>query len=620
MKTALAGMGAVAAVGCAMFGVVGCGNKEQSPSQRLNALADDFALALMGDDIFGWNAFSVTPGRSFGYTRYGEPSWYSFSQISDSDASDVLGAFGAYKSMLETIDFDKLSNADASTYRSMENVLDTYIDYYGSGYAREFDLIGGDYISDEGGYVSSFATTFENFELRSERDVKDLIAVTNTTDDAFITYLDYAQARIDAGFPLYDCTVNSMIDYLDAVKAQGSNYYLYDVAANKIENASFLSDTVKTKYKNQMKAALDNGFMTGVRTLAAGLDEFTGNVVDCDVSYLGAYGEVGKAYYEWMFAQKTGERGVELDGLYDELFAVYMTALDREDAIIEKAAALEQTAPEEFTEFSAYMEGEKELLGLETPQEVLDYLKVAAKKIVPDLKTEPDIGFKYMNPTEAERSSTLAYYMSTPLDDLGATEHITLNGYLLEQGSTGLLPLMAHEGYPGHLYAYVNAKENGTKLISAVTGCTAFSEGWAQYTALAVLNNIAEEEGDSAAGLYAEYSMMNMYEGYLSSLLMDMQINYFGRTAQDYVQAGATDDIEQARMLIQAFMGIPAMYVPYGYGMWVMTGIHDSTKEILGDKYDAPEFNGMLLGDGMAPTLARAKEIATEYIAKKSAE
>lgn len=73
----------------------------------------------------------------------------------------------------------------------------------------------------------------------------------------------------------------------------------------------------------------------------------------------------------------------------------------------------------------------------------------------------------------------------------------------------------------------------------------------------------------------------------------------------------------EARELIEAFMESPAVYIPYGYGMYVMTDIHNEAKTKLGDKYDAPEFNGRLLADGMAPTLKRAKEISKAYIAEK---
>lgn len=618
MKTAAACACAIASVGCAVLGFAGCGGKNVDPSKQVNAIADELALALLGDDIFSWNAYSVSPGKSFGYSRYGEPSWYSYSEISQSDIQQVKSAFESYKSMLDGIDINKLSNADAATYRSVGSVLDTYISYYGSSYAATFDLLGGDYINAEGGYVANFAMMFENFEFRTERDVKDLITVTQSTGDAFITYLDFADARVDAGYPLYDYSVCGMIEYLDEVIAADDEYYLYEVAASKVDGASFLAESVKTTYKNQFRSALDNSFMTGVSALAAGLDEYTGNVVNSDVSYLGGSGPAGKAYYEWMFAQKTGMTGVKMTTLYNDLIDVYFDTLDASDAVLAKVDGMSETDPDAYAEFNSYMDGEKALLDLETPQQVLDYLKIAAKKIVPDLKTTPDIGFKYMDETAASRTNTLAYYMSTPLDDLDATEHITINGYLLEQGGTDLLPLMAHEGYPGHLYAYVNAKENGTKLISAAMNCIAFSEGWAQYTALSVLNDIAETEGESAAGLYAEYSMYNMYSGYISSLLFDMQINYFGQRAQDY--AGDDISIEEARGLIEAFMEDPAVYVPYGYGMYVMTSIHEEAKTALGDDYNAPEFNGRLLADGMAPTLKRAKEITAKYIAEKSEE
>ena len=76
-------------------------------------------------------------------------------------------------------------------------------------------------------------------------------------------------------------------------------------------------------------------------------------------------------------------------------------------------------------------------------------------------------------------SNAVAYYMKSALDNTGS-EYITLNPVKLGSStSNDVLGTLAHEGYPGHLYAYVYSKELGLSNIATVMTSTAHGEGWA---------------------------------------------------------------------------------------------------------------------------------------------
>ncbi|MDE7165236.1 MAG: DUF885 domain-containing protein [Clostridiales bacterium] len=603
----------------AVAGFAACGSS-RSP-EELDELALSLALNMMGDDVFAWNAYSVTPYETYGavVSLPDQASWYSYGGgMSKNDISMVKYLFDMYYDELKTFDLSELSGSTAASYRSMDYILDTYRTYYSSKYVNEFELLGGSYISDEGGYVADFATSFENFTFRSEKDVKALLAVTRSTDSAFNTYLNFASDRKKAGYPLYDYTINAMQDYLDDVYEKGDEYYLYDVADNMIENANFLSKSQKEEYKAEYKSAIKNDYMQGVKRLSDGLNKYKGEVSTSNKSYLAAAGEAGKAYYEWLFRQKTGIRGANLVEVYTELANACAEFSGKRDKVLADVKALEQTDAATYNEFYEYYDGEKLLLGLSDPTEILDYLKVAAKDIVPDLKSTPEIGFKYMDDTVAEISNALAYYMRTPLDEDNSKEMITLNRFQIEEDPSDLLTTIAHEGYPGHLYAHVNAKESGTSLLSTCMSNSAFSEGWANYTELVLLENIAKAPTSSkATKMYCEYKRNYILYGYISSLAVDMQINYFGFTADVYKDDNpSAEDYSDGTDVIEIFMEIPAMYVPYGYGMYTMYTLHESAKSALGNKYNEVSFNGALLAEGFGPTLTRAKEITQEYIRK----
>ncbi len=65
IKTVATALCAAAAV-CSLSGLTGCTLfdalfDKRSDSEKVNDLADDLAVELMGNDLFGWNAFAASP-------------------------------------------------------------------------------------------------------------------------------------------------------------------------------------------------------------------------------------------------------------------------------------------------------------------------------------------------------------------------------------------------------------------------------------------------------------------------------------------------------------------------------------------------------------------------------
>lgn len=622
MRKTAGALAAVAAMCCVCAGLVGCAGTPSISAVKFHTLLDEIELFVMGDDAVTWNIVSVDPVGSFGYEPDKSPEWYSFSPIDKRDIPDIAEAFEMLYDELGTVNVNRLSDLDAAKYRSVETMLRTYVAYYGSQYAYEFSLFGGSYISDEGGYVADFASSFENYAFRCKDDVDALLSLTVSTYDAFDTYADFAKLRDREGYPLYDYTVCAMQDYLDSIVEKGEEYYLYEYSAKKIDGADFLTDAKKTEYKEAYANALTNSFMKGVAKLSASLEEYKGKSDAVGKSYLGSYGAAGKAYYEWLFSNKTGMTRKTVAAAQAELAAAFAAYSQQLDAVEAEIEALESTNPAAYADVQAYIDGDKAVLDLKTPDEMMGYLKNAAKSVVPDLKSMPEISFKIMDDTVADLSSSLAYYLQSPVDNPQAVESVTVNPNAIKSSPGELMFIIAHEGYPGHLYASVAAKETGFRIMGRLTNCQSFSEGWANYAAATIFSEIAAATSDPALKLYCEYLRLEKAVNYVYSTLLDMAINYFGNTASDLV--GSPDDYQteeeyqtayaQAVELVGSLSGMPCVYVPYGYGMYFMLEIHDAARSALGKKYNEVEFNRLLLAEGMGPTLDRALEITSTYI------
>ncbi len=613
-KSTAVAMCAVISATSLCFGLVGCSHERPEQYYDPDTFAEfgnEFMLTMMGSDVMNWNALSVTPEQSYGYERYGEPSWYSYSPLSKSDAATVNFVFGMFKSEMKKYKFADLSEADKNTYRTMQNLLNNYSALYGSANATQLNLIDGSYISSQGGYVADFTTVMEGYAFRNEQDVTDLLKITVSTKDAFGTYLDFARDRENAGYPLYDYTITSMQSYLDNVSAQGENFYLYDYIDDKIDGANFLTATQKQDYKTQYNAALTDNFMVGVTTLSRGLNEYKGNVTITGQSYLASYGDLGKEYYKWAFGNKTGMINADMNSVLNELTSAADDCAQKLNDINTVVKTLEVANKAAYDDFNAYSNGEKALMDLDTPEKMLDYLKVAAKKIVPDLETVPQISINYMDDSVASITNTLAYYRLSPLDQNNSAESITINPVSAMDNPNDLLMTMAHEGYPGHLYAHVYSKEKGTDFLSTVLGSLTFAEGWAVYVEFALMDDIAEASDDVAVQLFCEYKKYEAMYGYCNMVVADLIVNYFGATVDDLVDMEIGE--AEAREQIEFLMEIPAVYVPYGYGAYTFATVHDKAKAELGDAYSETEFNGVLLAEGKA-SVPRVKQITDEYI------
>lgn len=617
---------------CSAFSLTACNNfLDQLAETKLDAYASALETVMLGNDAFNWNAYSIDPENSFGYQKDGSYQWYSYTPTTSDEINEMKSAFSEIADAVNGIQVRRLKGNRVNTFYALQSTVDSFNELFSSPYAVQFSLLNGDYISSQGGYVADFTTCVENFVFRKKSDVDGLLEVIDSTKDAFMTYTDYVKDRKTANFPLYAVTISEQIDYLNAITEEGDNYYLYTFLNNRIDEAECLSAAEKTSYKESYHSAVKDKFMEGVKNLSTGLEAYKNDApTEVTKSYLAMNKEVGQAFYKWKFTKLTGIKNPDMNSVMQEVNTAYTTHAGEAFSVIQTVNGLQTSKPQVYKDFSDYVVGKKFILNLTSPDDMLVYLKEAAKSIVPNLTSTPEIDFKYMDATVAGRSTAMAYYLLSPLDEENSKEHITINPNYVpktdgsdsddgeEEESNNYSPLLltiAHEGYPGHLYAHVNAKEGGNSAMSFLGSSTAFSEGWAMYTELALLDVIkAQNPTDEALNYYCTYLYHETLANYLSNLYIDLLINYLGGDLNLLAYAFPDASQEKIQSIINFFMEVPVVYVSYGYGAYYMLDLHTQAKEALGDKYNEVSFNGELLSHGTAPTLPRAKAIVDAYV------
>ena len=184
-----------------------------------------------------------------------------------------------------------------------------------------------------------------------------------------------------------------------------------------------------------------------------------------------------------------------------------------------------------------------------------------------------------------------------------------------------MLSTMAHEGYPGHLYAYVYSKELGLSNLSTIMTSTAHGEGWATYVSIKLFEYASKNSADMDYKNVMGYYIANEETGHILETILDFGIHYQGWTVSEvatFLDVNGYDG-GAAQEIFDLLIEMPATYAAYGYGKLYFTKIHNEAQEILGKHYNEIEFNAMVLSKGWT-NLGELENTYTEYMIKKCHE
>jgi uncharacterized protein (DUF885 family) len=404
-----------------------------------------------------------------------------------------------------------------------------------------------------------------------------------------------------------------MTDYIDDLLDE-EEYYLIEILRQKFDGLEFLTDAQKASYKTQMETACKTKLIPAVKKLRDDIQAYKGSISKKQEGYWATY-ENGLELYNLKLGDLLGYTDLDLDAYLEVLDAAYLECYNIYNSY-NSLAGRTFSDVEQFLEKNPIFEG--------TPDEMVEFLREFATTIVPPLENDPEVIVKEMDEATAKVSTAVAYYRKSALDNTGA-EYITLNQLQLD-GSTAydVLGTIAHEGYPGHLYAYCYSKELGLHPFSVVNTSTAHAEGWATYVEFQVYEYGKTIHSDiENYEIAMDYLIGTHLSNFMLEARIDLGIFYEGWEAEDInaclqrVMPGYSfNDVDS---LYNQFLEMPTTYHAYGYGKYVFYSYHQEAKEYLGDAYDEVEFNAMLLSKGWT-NLAILEETYIEYMKAKCHE
>lgn len=567
-----------------VFSLFGCGNSAKLGKEDFEKWCKNLPEKLLGNKAYEIYSVVENPKKLGINMDVKGLDFYTYQDYKDSakanqDIQEKLKSF-AYDDLNldQKITYDLLQEATQDTKASKDKF------YLETNY---FDVSNGVH--------ANLALNLYFMDFKSQEALDAMIKVMKSTKEIFPKYVDFEKERQDNGFGMSKTYLGEVIEQVHTFNAQ-SHDYLLEGNNQKIDEATFLDDMDKKKYKDKFKNAYEQEFIPAFQQLEADLNTIKVKTKDEDASLADYKG--GKKYYEEMIKETTGFDSVSdfREFLEEEKMNIAFEA----EALVNEYPSLQEEILAPSEEGPVYTKAT-------SVAEVLTHFEEIVNTGEEFPKVEKfDYQMDEVPVSLQEIFKAAAAYFVGPYDNPKASEQMILNGSY-SQSDYGTI---AHEGFPGHMYQNHYFRNTGANVIRSILGNSGYSEGWAVYA-------------DKAMGKYAEdkelvsYYSLNENIVYIYMMEIDMMIHYDNASREDIYEfikeTFQNDDEEGLKEQYEQILEDPAIFFPY-YGYYFrLNSLKEEVKDEWGKDFSEYKFNKKILDLGALPYDLLEKYVEETY-------
>lgn len=538
----------------------------QTPEAAFDQLTQDIFRDYARSDSLTLN-YTLKDPSAFGITM-DEATWGEIS-ITDEALAEDKAALQTYLNRLNDI----------------TGLTDNYaIDYDVLKYYLEADIEGFDYIFQTNnlapllGFQSQFPTTMAEYHFDDKADVEDYLSLLSSFDAYAEQILAFEKRKVEAGYGMCKAAVERSIEECRSYIENPENNLLIEVFPDNLAELADISEDERNTYIEKNRDAVLNTVIPAYEKIIDGLTAQLDTAPEN--GSLSAYTN-GKAYYKYLLkssigTDKTPEELIELTEtqLGDSLFAMAML-MNKNPQIFDEAAAAEYS--------------------LSDPSEIVEHFK--STFTAEQMPEGPEVNYTLKNVHESmsEHLSPAMYFIPR-IDDI-TNNQIYLN--LNENYGNELMPTLAHEGYPGHMYQYTYYLNTHPNPIRTVYENLGYVEGWASY-----VENQSYDYCGFSEDLADLFRLNNSTFALNLYCRLDLGIHYEGwslEEATEFLQSYLALDDETLNQIYEDILFNPTNYMVYGIGMDEIQELKTDARDNLGENFDIKEFHKELLDLGPAP-------------------
>lgn len=543
-------------------------------NESASAKFDDYTQELFQEDVVQNTInlhYTLANPENYGITDYE----VTLGSVSLADVEEGYAELEDMKKNLEGFRRSGLTKDQQLTY-------DILLDYVQTELSVKDLPLYAEVLGPISGYQSQLPVILAEYTFRRERDIEDYLTLVSGIDEMAEELIEFEREKAQAGLFMSDYAADTIISQCEEFIANPEENYMIEIFDDKVAAFEGLTDQEKQAYSDKNRAIITTEVVDGYRTLIDGLKELKGSGTN-DLGL--CYYEDGTRYYEYLVRSGTGT-----DTSVKQLMRKTEYFLEE---FIYSLQTLVQENPEAYDEFLDY-----EFPVME-PEEILEDLREKSADYFPE---PPQVNYtiKYVHPSMEEHSSP-AFYLTTPVDDLQNNLIYINNRQASSAESDGaeFYAMLAHEGYPGHLYQNIYTGSSDLPLVRSLLSYSGYAEGWATYVEHSYAFHLSGMS-DTLAQLFAGNSAATL----ALHAYIDMGIHYEGWNQEDVVDflAGyGISDRNAAEEIFKLVVEEPANYLNYFIGYLEFLDLRRAAEKELGEDFDAKEFHGFLLETGPAP-------------------
>lgn len=438
----------------------------------------------------------------------------------------------------------------------------------------ENDMIGCKYwyyaenFSPLNGIQTSIPITLAEIEFKDKKDIDNYLIIVKDTKRVINELIEFEKYRSENyGLFLSDTAADDVINQCNEF-INASENILISSFDTRIADLDFLSLSEKNQYTKLNSDIVTNDIIPSFKEIAHTLLELKGTRCYESISRY----ENGDEYYAYLVSENSSSLSAVSDLL--KITENYIN-----DAIDTISAAT-------FTDISEFLNQDGSIDPLET-------LNTLSKKLTTDFPAPATTTFelKYV-PESLEASSSPAFYFIPPIDNIDKNV-IYINGSD-EYKDEDLYSVLAHEGYPGHLYQNSYFNSLNPNPIRSCLSFTGYNEGYAMYAERYAYDYKYKKASTAAL------AKANDILGYGIYAYIDLQVNFNNwdyDDVSDYLEeSGYSTDLTGE--LYSIAINDPCIYLRYFLGLVQMIELQNTAADELDDLYTNITFNKFILEIG----------------------
>jgi len=418
------------------------------------------------------------------------------------------------------------------------------------------------------------------FSFYTVYDIERYLNLLEDIGRYFDDIIEFERERASRGFFLNDANVDSVIEHLESFLENREDNFMITVFDDRIANHDELTAAQRESYKQRNRDLILNNVLVAYETLLAAMRDLRGSALHSGgIASLPGGEELALAM---LMARAGSDRTAqELRELYEEW--------------IERVLSDVLFVLTEYPWLNAvFTDGVSVNVGDGTPESFIVVLQKAMIKDFPQIEPTQHVILEVHESLQDFMSP--AFYLVPAIDNFDHNV-IYINPASLDN-ELFLFTVIAHEGYPGHLYQAVYFRQQSPHPVRTMLSNTGYVEGWATYVEM--LSYFMAGIDPQVADLMWNLRLYDM----LIQAYLDLGVNVLGWDHEMVTQILRGLNILDTNVINNIYnmvTGVPLFSIPYSLGYIEMLELQAHAKDTLGNNFSYKEFHRFILDIGPTP-------------------